>query len=78
MSRRIRAKGTSENIAAVIVHHGGAHPGFVLGGRSLREVEKRVDDLTFEVFVGWIVTLLTTFAAILFARFIQWLFSKRA
>ncbi len=28
--------------AVVVVRYGGEHPGFVLAGRSLREVEQRV------------------------------------
>jgi hypothetical protein len=32
-------------IAAVVVAHGGSMPGFVLAGRSLREVEKREDQV---------------------------------
>ena len=33
-------------IAAVIMYHGGDNPGYVIAGRSLREVEKRENDLT--------------------------------
>ncbi len=42
--------------AVVIVHYGGAHPGFVLAGRSLREVEQRVDKLTFQVAAFFVVS----------------------
>lgn len=41
-------------IAAVVVQY---DKGFVLAGRSLREVEKREDQLTRNLLVGWIVTL---------------------
>jgi hypothetical protein len=49
--------------AAVIVQFGGSQPGFVLGGRSLTEVEKRVDQLTWMVGVGWLATMLGTLVA---------------
>lgn len=42
-------------IAAVITYYPGLHPGFVLAGRSLREVEKREDLLTQQVAVFWLV-----------------------
>ena len=47
-------------IAAVIQHYGGAAPGFVLAGRSLREVERREDSLLAIVALGWLVTLALT------------------
>lgn len=50
--------------AAVIVHFNGAHPGFVLAGRSLREVEIREDNLLKIVSAAGIVALITTFVAI--------------
>ncbi|HST04361.1 MAG TPA: hypothetical protein VLQ48_06445 [Chloroflexia bacterium] len=49
--------------AAVIVQFGGSQPGFVLAGRSLTEVEKRVDQLTWMVGVGWLATMLGTLVA---------------
>lgn len=38
--------------------------GFVLVGRSLREVEKRENNLMREMFVGWIMTLIATFVSL--------------
>jgi hypothetical protein len=43
--------------ATVITHFGGSHPGFVLAGRSLLEVEKRESQLTQMVAGAWIVAL---------------------
>jgi hypothetical protein len=47
-------------IAAVIQHYGGSVPGFVLAGRSLREIERREDSLLAMVALGWLVTLALT------------------
>lgn len=44
-------------IAAVVVAYGGAQPGFVLAGRSLREVEKRESQVEKITGVVWLVTL---------------------
>lgn len=46
--------------AAVIVAIQGSSGGFVLAGRSLREVETRENNLTLIVGLGWAVTLLGT------------------
>jgi hypothetical protein len=46
-------------IAAVINKFNGTKSGYVLVGRSLREVEKRIDLLTFQVGVGYFVTIFT-------------------
>jgi hypothetical protein len=43
--------------ATVITHFGGSHPGFVLAGRSLREVEKREAQLTQFVGFAWLAAL---------------------
>jgi hypothetical protein len=51
-------------IAAVIQHYGGTAPGFVLAGRSLREVERREDSLLMMVAFGWLVTLGAALAVI--------------
>ena len=44
-------------IAAVVVAFGGAQPGFVLVGRSLREVEIREDQVEQITGIAWLVTL---------------------
>jgi hypothetical protein len=44
--------------AAVIVRSTGVHAGFVIAGRSLREVEQRVDRLTLMVALAWGVAML--------------------
>ena len=54
--------------AAVVVYYtDGAHDpsrsGFVLVGRSLREVEKREDSLTMEVGAAWVAALSISFIA---------------
>lgn len=51
-------------IASVIVHHGGAQPGFVLAGRSLRESERRTDRIGMLLFLLWVVTALGSLAVI--------------
>ncbi|MGE5222720.1 MAG: hypothetical protein ACM3PY_09790 [Omnitrophica WOR_2 bacterium] len=48
--------------AAVIVAIQGSSGGFVLAGRSLREVENRENNLTLIIGLGWAVTLLGTLA----------------
>ena len=45
---------TGVRSAAVMAHFGGASPGFVLAGRSLREVEVREDQLLKLVGVAWL------------------------
>lgn len=47
----------------------GVNMGFVAVGRSLREVERREDNLMKMVAVGWIVTLVAVFAAIWISTF---------
>lgn len=44
--------------------------GFVLSGRSLREVEKRESWLTLQVGLAWLATLFTTFVAVVFFEFL--------
>jgi hypothetical protein len=44
-------------IAAVVQRVGGAHPGFVLAGRSLREVESREEQVLRMAQVAWIAML---------------------
>lgn len=46
--------------AAVMVHFGGTHPGFVLAGRSLREVENREDQILMLVGVAWLGALVAS------------------
>jgi hypothetical protein len=65
-------------IAAVIQHYGGAAPGFVLAGRSLREVERREDSLLAMVALGWLVTLaLTLIVALTLAVVIELVLRNR-
>jgi len=44
-------------IAAVVVAYGGTQPGFVLAGRSMREVEKRESQGEQMTGIAWLVTL---------------------
>ncbi len=44
-------------IATVVIDHNGANPGFVLVGRSMREVEKRIDQIGLLCGITWIATL---------------------
>jgi hypothetical protein len=55
-------------IAAVVVPVERGTGGFVLAGRSLRVVEQRVDSMTLMVALGWIGTMVATFAAVVFAQ----------
>lgn len=51
--------------AAVVVSVSGGQGGFVLAGRSLREVEKRVDQLTQQVGAAWLASMLVTLVLVL-------------
>ncbi|MDO8689297.1 MAG: hypothetical protein Q7R39_04695 [Dehalococcoidia bacterium] len=46
--------------AAVVARFSGLQSGFVLAGRSLREVEKREDGLRLEVVMAWALSLAAT------------------
>lgn len=46
-----------------IVRYVGDKPGFVLAGKSLREVEKLEDKMLVDVFLGWAVTMAATLLA---------------
>lgn len=50
-------------IASIITRYSGKSAGFVLVGRSLREVEERVEKLGKLVALAWIVTMIGTFLA---------------
>ena len=52
-------------IAAVVTKYNGANPGFVLAGRSIREVENREGWLGRYVGAAWVTTLIASFFAIL-------------
>jgi hypothetical protein len=56
--------------AAVVAPAGGAHPGFVMAGRSLREVENRIDSLGNLMLVGWWGTMAAALVAVIAAEFI--------
>ena len=49
--------------AIVVTQFHGPNPGFVLAGRSLREVEIREDNILKIIFAGWIAILVVTFLA---------------
>lgn len=53
----LRTAGERVRIAAVVERVGGAHPGFVLAGRSLREVESREAQVLKMAQVAWIAML---------------------
>jgi hypothetical protein len=48
-------------IALVMVHYQQAKGGYVAIGRSLKEVEIRIDNMTNMVFIGWVFTLFSVF-----------------
>ena len=49
--------------AIVVTQYKGPNPGFVLAGRSLREVEIREDNILHLVLLGWIAILVITLPA---------------
>lgn len=59
---------TGVRSALVIDYFAGKNPGFVAVGRSLREVEKRINTLNTLVFVGWIITLIASYISIKFLQ----------
>ena len=50
--------------ATVVTRYGGAQPGFVMAGRSLRESENRTDQLGVIIGFGWLGTLLAALVAV--------------
>lgn len=52
--------------AVVVTQYTGNQSGFVLVGRSLREVEKRENQLLVQVFAAWTVSLVASFVVITF------------
>jgi len=56
--------------ATVVTSYGGAHPGFVLAGRSLRLVEERVDQLGLMVGLGWFGILFAALVAVTFSEIV--------
>lgn len=52
-------------IAAVVTYYTGKNSGYVLAGRSLREVEIREDNLQRQVVIAWIFTMVASFIATL-------------
>ena len=54
--------------AAVLVRFDGANPGYVLVGRSLREVEQRESQLTMHVGLGLLATLIGSLIATFFLQ----------
>ncbi len=49
--------------AVVVVYYQGVKSGFVLAGRSLREVEKREDKTFLMVSIAWLVAVVATLAS---------------
>ncbi len=50
-------------IAAVVVRFSGTSSGFILAGRSLREVEKREDNTLMIVGIGYVLVLILLFVS---------------
>jgi hypothetical protein len=57
---------TGVRSAVVVDYYKGASSGFVLVGRSIREVENREDNLELIVFLAWAVTLGVSLAATIY------------
>jgi hypothetical protein len=53
-------------IAAVVVYFGGSNPGFVLAGRSLKEIEIRESQILLLSGLAGIIALVLTFIVMLF------------
>lgn len=53
--------GSGVRSAVVVDYFKGKTSGFILVGRSLKEVEIREDNLLKMVFIGWVVTILATY-----------------
>ncbi|MCL4395760.1 MAG: hypothetical protein M1482_13325 [Chloroflexi bacterium] len=56
--------------ALVVTRVSGPQPGFVMAGRSLREVENRIDGIGLLVVLGWLGTLAASLAAVVGAEFL--------
>lgn len=61
---------TGIRLAIVAVYYNGQHSGVVVVGRSLREVEKRIDNLGHMVAIGWLITLLASLLVFLTGQMI--------
>jgi hypothetical protein len=57
-------------IASVVVGYTGTQSGFVLAGRSLREVEERVSQLGTTVGVTWVIPLLSSLVMVIGGEFL--------
>ncbi len=56
--------------ATVITRVGGANPGFVMAGRSLREVESRIDNIGLLLAAGWLGTCVAVLVAVAAVEFV--------
>lgn len=63
--------------ATVVVPYHGIQNGYVLAGRSLREVEKREAILTLKVFLAWAAMIGVTFFLVLFFAIIKYVLKNR-
>lgn len=54
-------------LATVVVTYAGDRPGFVVAARSLREVERRIGEITRIAAMAWLVAVLATLAVTLIA-----------
>lgn len=54
---------SGQRFATVLRHYGGAHPGFVMVARSLRESEARDRKFMMNILIAWAVTMVTAFGA---------------
>jgi hypothetical protein len=63
---------STTRIAAIIKHFGGKTPGFIVAGRSMREIENRESQLLLMVAAAWVglivLSLITVFYAGLAGR----------
>jgi len=52
--------------AIVVKYYSDKDSGYVVSGRSIREVEKRIQNLTYMVLIGWLITMIVTYISVYF------------
>jgi len=60
-------------LASVVVHYQGVQSGFVLAARSLREIEKREDEVELEAGLAWLACLAASLVLVALA---EWLTNR--
>ncbi len=58
--------------AVVIVAASGGQAGFVMAGRSMREVQNRIDQFGVIAFGAWVVSMVATLGLVAFFEILRW------